>query len=140
VTTTLPKATAERYHTLSIAEVLAVERVERDDGLSSVEVAARRAAFGPNRFAEARREPRWRAFARQYADPMQIVLLCAGLGSLYPLKQLGTGLLLLALTLFNAVLGLRQEGKAAAADDGRQGAGPPRRAAHGGAGRGPRPR
>ncbi|WP_327010404.1 cation-transporting P-type ATPase [Dactylosporangium sp. NBC_01737] len=115
MTTTLPKATAERYHTLSIAEVLAVERVERDDGLSSVEVAARRAAFGPNRFAEARREPRWRAFARQYADPMQIVLLCAGLGSLYPLKQLGTGLLLLALTLFNAVLGLRQEGKAAAA-------------------------
>ncbi|MDG6101788.1 cation-translocating P-type ATPase [Dactylosporangium aurantiacum] len=114
MTSTLPKPEA-RFHTLSIAEVLAVERVERDDGLSSAEVAARRAAYGPNRFAEARREPRWRAFARQYADPMQIVLLCAGVGSLYPLKQLGTGLLLLALTLFNAVLGLRQEGKAAAA-------------------------
>ena len=114
MTSTLPKPDA-RFHTLSIAEVLAVERVERDDGLSSAEVVARRAAYGPNRFAEARREPRWRAFARQYADPMQIVLLCAGLGSLYPLKQLGTGLLLLALTLFNAVLGLRQEGKAAAA-------------------------
>ena len=46
---------------------------------------------------------------------MQIVLLVAGVGSLYPLKELGTGLLLLALTVFNAVLGLRQEGKAAAA-------------------------
>jgi Ca2+-transporting ATPase len=115
VTTTLPKADASKFHTLSIAEVLAVERVERDDGLSTAEVEGRRVAFGPNRFAEARREPRWRAFARQYADPMQVVLLCAGLGSLYPLKQLGTGLLLLALTLFNAVLGLRQEGKAAAA-------------------------
>ena len=46
---------------------------------------------------------------------MQIVLLVAGIGSLYPLKELGTGLVLLFLTLFNAVLGLRQEGKAAEA-------------------------
>src|SRR5579871_5107643 len=46
---------------------------------------------------------------------MQIVLLVAGIGSLYPLKELGTGLMLLFLTLFNAVLGLRQEGKAAEA-------------------------
>jgi Ca2+-transporting ATPase len=52
---------------------------------------------------------------RQYRDPMQIVLLAAGIGSLYPLKQLGTGILLILLTLFNAVLGLHQEGKAAAA-------------------------
>ena len=46
---------------------------------------------------------------------MQIVLLAAGIGSLYPLKQLGTGILLILLTLFNAVMGLREEGKAAAA-------------------------
>ena len=59
--------------------------------------------------------PRWHAFVRQYRDPMQLVLLAAGIGSLYPLKQLGTGLLLVLLTLFNAVMGLQQEGKAAAA-------------------------
>jgi P-type Ca2+ transporter type 2C len=46
---------------------------------------------------------------------MQIVLLAAGIGSLYPLKQLGTGILLVLLTLFNAVEGLHQEGKATAA-------------------------
>src|SRR6201986_5240344 len=46
---------------------------------------------------------------------MQTVLLVAGIGSLYPLKELGTGIVLLFLTLFNAVLGLRQEGKAAEA-------------------------
>jgi Ca2+-transporting ATPase len=46
---------------------------------------------------------------------MQIVLLVAGIGSIWPLKELGTGLVLLFLTLFNAVLGLNQEGKAAAA-------------------------
>ena len=59
--------------------------------------------------------PRWRAFVRQYADPMQLVLLAAGIGSLYPLRQPGTGILLILLTLFNAVMGLQQEGKAAAA-------------------------
>ena len=59
--------------------------------------------------------PRWHAFVRQCADPMQLVLLAVGIGSLYPLKQLGTGLLLILLTLFNAVEGLQQEGKAAAA-------------------------
>ena len=86
-----------------------------DSGLSAAEASSRLASVGPNKFAEAAVEPRWRAFVRQYRDPMQIVLLVAGIGSLYPLKELGTGLVLLFLTLFNAVLGLRQEGKAAEA-------------------------
>ena len=46
---------------------------------------------------------------------MQIVLLVAGLLSLFPLRQLGTGLLLILLTLANAVLGLQQEGGAESA-------------------------
>ena len=46
---------------------------------------------------------------------MQIVLLVAGIGSLCPLKEYGTGSSILLLTVFNAVLGLQQEGKAAAA-------------------------
>jgi Ca2+-transporting ATPase len=103
------------FHTLSIPDALAAEEVDEQRGLSTAQAGERRRTFGPNRFAEAAKEPRWRAFLRQYADVMQIVLLVAGLGSLYPLKQWGTGILLLALTLFNAVLGLQQEGKAAAA-------------------------
>jgi len=108
------------FHTLSVTDALATEKVDRQRGLSSAEAQERRKAFGPNRFAQARKEPWWRAFLRQYADPMQIVLLVAGIGSLYPLKQWGTGLLLILLTLFNAVLGLHQEGKAAAAIDALQ--------------------
>src|SRR5215469_4583623 len=84
-------------------------------GLSGAEAASRLAGVGPNKFAETAVEPRWHAFYRQYQDPMQIVLLVAGVGSIYPLHELGTGLVLLFLTLFNAVLGLRQEGKAAEA-------------------------
>jgi Ca2+-transporting ATPase len=84
-------------------------------GLTAADVTERRARYGSNVFAEAKKEPQWRAFVRQYRDPMQIVLLVAAIGSFYPLKQLGTGLVLLFLTLFNAILGMHQEGKAAAA-------------------------
>ena len=103
------------WHTLTADLVLQAERVDAQRGLSSAEVQARAQRFGPNKFDSGKAEPWWRAFLRQYADPMQIVLLVAGVGSLYPLKELGTGILLLALTVFNAVLGLRQEGKAATA-------------------------
>ncbi len=46
---------------------------------------------------------------------MQVVLVTAGVLSLFPIRQLGTGVLLILLTLGNAVLGLQQEGKAEAA-------------------------
>jgi Ca2+-transporting ATPase len=45
---------------------------------------------------------------------MQIVLLVALVVSLF-LQEWETGIVLILLTLFNAVLGLQQEGKAAAA-------------------------
>ena len=89
--------------------------VDTHSGLASDEAARRLEQYGPNAFVAATGEPRWRAFVRQYRDPMQIVLLVAGIGSIWPLHELGTGLVLLFLTLFNAVLGLNQEGKAAAA-------------------------
>jgi len=89
--------------------------VEERAGLSPTEAATRLERYGPNAFAAGETEPRWKAFLRQYDDGMQIVLLAAGIGSIWPLHELATGLVLLALTLFNAVLGLNQEGKAAAA-------------------------
>jgi len=88
---------------------------DRVGGLSAAEVTKRREQYGPNRFAEAAQEPRWHAFVRQYQDPMQIVLAVAAVGSFYPLKEYGTALVIAFLTLFNAILGLQQEGKAAAA-------------------------
>jgi Ca2+-transporting ATPase len=109
------QAVAPAWHTLDADGVLAALDVDPHVGLGADEVAARTGRFGPNALAAGEVESRWHAFARQYADPMQIVLLVAGLISLYPLKELETGFLLVFLTLFNAVLGLHQEGKAAAA-------------------------
>jgi P-type Ca2+ transporter type 2C len=96
-------------------KVAASMHVDPAKGLTSEEAAARLETYGPNKFAEGKSEPRWHAFVRQYYDPMQIVLLVAGVGSIVPLGQYGTGIVLLLLTVFNAVLGLQQEGKAAAA-------------------------
>src|SRR3954453_10560550 len=112
---TTAEAPAKQWYTLQPEAVADELKVDTRSGLSAADVTARREQYGPNRFAEAETEPRWRAFVRQYRDLMQIVLLVAGVLSLYPLKELGTGLMLLFLTIFNAVLGLHQEGKAAEA-------------------------
>src|SRR5271166_825629 len=110
-----PAATGElAWHTLNADQVLRSEGVDGQRGLSPAEAAARAQRSGPNKLAAGRAEPRWHAFGRQYRDPMQIVLLAAGIGSIYPLKQLGTGILLILLTFFNAAMNLRQEGEAAA--------------------------
>jgi Ca2+-transporting ATPase len=110
-------ATTEQrpWHVLESADVARAFDVEVAQGLGAPEAARRLDRHGPNKFAEAKPEPRWHAFLRQYRDPMQIVLLIAGLGSIWPVHELGTGLVIVFLTLFNAVLGLRQEGKAAEA-------------------------
>jgi P-type Ca2+ transporter type 2C len=108
-------APAAAWYELPGDDVAASMEVDPARGLSAAEATARLERYGPNKFAEAKTEPRWRAFVRQYYDPMQIVLLVAGVGSIVPLGQYGTGIVLLLLTVFNAMLGLHQEGKAAAA-------------------------
>jgi P-type Ca2+ transporter type 2C len=100
------------WHTLTAEQVLEAQEVSAPSGLSSAQARARAERIGPNTLSVARAEPRWHAFVRQYYDPMQIVLLAAGVLSLFPLRQFGTGPLLILLTLANAVLGLQQEGKA----------------------------
>jgi Ca2+-transporting ATPase len=111
--TDVPNGTA--WHVLSRDDALHELRVEPARGLTGQEAAERLSRYGPNKFAEAKAESRLHAFLRQYEDPMQIVLLVAGIISLYPVKQYGTGVVILLLTLVNAALGLSQEGKAAAA-------------------------
>ena len=110
-----PATEAPTWHMLSREDALEGLGVQPDRGLTSGEAAERLAQHGPNKFAEAKTESRWHAFLRQYQDPMQIVLLAAGVISIYPVKQAGTGIVILLLTLLNAMLGLNQEGKAAAA-------------------------
>src|SRR5262249_60794895 len=53
-------------------------------------------------------------FLAQYRSYMQIILLAAAIVSL-AIKEWSTGVLLILITVLNAVVGLRQEGKAESA-------------------------
>src|SRR6187397_2715784 len=100
------------WHALTPQAALERQGVTVEHGLTQAEADARRATYGPNKFAEPPKEPRWQAFLRQYRDPMQIVLLAAGVLSLFLPGQVATGVVLIGLTLLNAAMGLNQEGKA----------------------------
>src|SRR5689334_7781007 len=106
-----PESTA--WYRLSAEEVLAKQNVTSTEGLSDAEVTKRRDQYGPNRLAEQPPEPGWKAFLRQYRDLMQLVLIGVAVISIVALQDFATGIFVLALTVFNALLGLNQEGKAA---------------------------
>ena len=110
-------ATAARdqtvWHGLTSEQACAQLDVAPRDGLEAAEVERRRAQFGPNKLEEAEKEPGWHAFLRQYRDLMQLVLLGAAIVSVVALQEFTTGLVILGLTVVNAILGLNQEGKAA---------------------------
>jgi Ca2+-transporting ATPase len=101
------------WHGLTAEESCARLKVDPQAGLDGGEVEARRSRFGPNKLAEAKTEPGWRAFLRQYRDLMQLVLLGAAIVSMVALQEFSTGVVIIGLTVLNAVLGLNQEGKAA---------------------------
>jgi Ca2+-transporting ATPase len=101
------------WYSLSADEVCSRLDVDPAVGLTTAEVEARRTRYGPNKLAEEKKEPAWRAFLRQYRDLMQLVLVGAAVVSIVALQDVSTGLVVLGLTVVNAVMGLHQEGKAA---------------------------
>ncbi|MFF7597189.1 cation-translocating P-type ATPase [Streptomyces mirabilis] len=109
-----PRASGDSWCTHAPEEVVAAFDVDPAVGLSAARAAQLLSAHGPNSLPEERRTPAWRRFLRQYRSYMQIVLVVAAIVSLL-IKQWTTAILLIALTLLNAVVGLRQEGKAESA-------------------------
>ena len=107
-------STGTAWHALSPEDALRQQGVELDKGLATAEADARRAKVGPNAFAEAKKANKIQQFTRQYADPMQLVLLVAGIVCLFLPGQFYTGVFLLLLTVFNAWMAMNQEGKAEA--------------------------
>src|SRR3954470_16226410 len=95
-----------------VADVAEALGVDPEQGLSSAQVQERLASTGPNRLAEGKSESGFRAFVRQYEDFMQVVLLVAAAVNQIVTGEAGTTVVLAGLTVFNAVIGLRQEAKA----------------------------
>jgi Ca2+-transporting ATPase len=106
-------AEVSSWHGMAAAEVCRELDVAPATGLEPAEVERRRAQHGPNKLAEPEKEPGWHAFLRQYQDLMQLVLVGAAVVSVAALQEWHTAIVVLAVTLLNAILGLNQEGKAA---------------------------
>ncbi|MFJ8160260.1 cation-translocating P-type ATPase [Streptomyces sp. NPDC096136] len=109
-----PRAAGDGWYTRSPEEVAAAFGVDPAVGLSAARAAELLAANGPNALPEEARTPAWRRFLAQYRSYMQIVLVAAAIVSLL-IREWTTAILLIVLTLLNAVVGLRQEGKAESA-------------------------
>ena len=68
----------------------------------------------PNAFPEEKSKPSWLRFIDQYRTYMQLILIVLAIVSAV-VGEWNTAILLIALTLLNVVVGLRQEGKAESA-------------------------
>jgi Ca2+-transporting ATPase len=102
------------WYTLTTEDVGSELQVDPTKGLRTSEAEQRLGKYGPNQLEEKKKEPGWRAFLRQYQDLMQFVLLGAAIINQVFTEEWGTTLVLVGLTIFNAVLGLRGEEKAEA--------------------------
>ena len=107
-------AAARRWYALSGDDVARMLTVDPDSGLSASQASQLLQANGPNALPAERTAPGWRRFLDQYRAYMQIILLVAAVVSL-AIGQWSTGAVLIFLTVLNAVVGLRQEGKAESA-------------------------
>jgi Ca2+-transporting ATPase len=104
----------QNWYSRAPAEVASDLGVDPAAGLSAAKAAGLLQANGPNALPEEKPKPGWRRYLDQYRSYMQIILIAAAIVSLL-IKEWSTGILLLALTVLNAVIGLRQEGKAESA-------------------------
>ncbi len=88
-------------------------------GLTSAEAAARREKYGPNKLKDAEKPTLLQRFFEQLKDPMLIILMCAAavsaVTSIMSGESLTEVIIILAVVLLNAILGVVQESKAEAA-------------------------
>jgi Ca2+-transporting ATPase len=114
VTDARPAATDIKWYSRSAEEVATQIGVDPAVGLSATRAAELLQVDGPNALPEEKTIPGWRRFIDQYRAYMQIILSVAAIVSL-AIKEWSTAVVLILLTLFNAVVGVRQEGKAESA-------------------------
>jgi Ca2+-transporting ATPase len=112
-TTGVEEGTGE-WFARSPQEVMAALDIDPEVGLTSPRAAELLAANGPNALPEEQSKPGWLRFLDQYRSYMQIILVGAAVVSLL-IKEWTTAILLVVLTVLNAVVGLSQEGKAESA-------------------------
>ena len=109
----------EKEYSLSQESVLA-ELETTPEGLTTEQANARREKYGPNKLKEAEKATWLQRFFNQLKDPMLIILMIAAgvsaiTGMLSGENEWAEVIIILAVVLLNAILGVVQESKAEAA-------------------------
>src|SRR2546430_11397657 len=102
------------WYSLDTTSVAREVAVDPGRGLSADEARSRLGTTGPNRLTAAKKESGFQAYVRQYQDFMQIVLLVAAAINQLVTGDIATTVVLAGLTVFNAIIALRQEARAEA--------------------------
>lgn len=94
-----------------IDEVLKRLEVNSQEGLTNKEAEERLQKYGPNAFQEKKPKTKFQMFVSQLRDPMIYILFGAVVISSF-LKEFSDAVIILAVILLNAVIGVVQESKA----------------------------
>lgn len=105
------------WHEMNIYEVLKEKNSDERIGLSADEAKKRRIEYGLNKLNQKKKESLFVRFIKQFNDFMIIILIIASIISLVLAKVEGTNdyidsIIIIAIVIFNAILGLIQESKA----------------------------
>ena len=103
-----------RWYALEPADVVGELAVVVDSGLSADEAAARLTRDGPNALPVEEPPSAVKRLLAEFTSYMQLILVGAAVVSL-AIKEWTTAVALIVIALFNAVVGLRQAGKAESA-------------------------
>lgn len=109
----------EKAFTKTADQVVQELGTDAVNGLTQDEASLRLVKYGPNTLGEEKKVPLWKKFLEQFKDAMVIILIAAaGLSAFMAVKS-GGGfeewvdvIVILAIVILNAALGVYQEGKA----------------------------
>ena len=105
------------WHTLSVKEVQSKLRTNLHSGLAIKQVEERRKKYGLNKLEEPKKQSIIIRFLKQFQDFMIIILIIASIISAIVAKIEGSNdyfdsIIIIAIVVFNAIMGLVQESKA----------------------------
>ncbi len=105
------------WHTLDVKDVERQMKTNLSHGLNAKEVEARKQKYGLNQLEEKKKESIIIRFLKQFQDFMIIILIIASIVSAVISKIQGTNdyfdsIIIIAIVVFNAIMGLIQEAKA----------------------------
>lgn len=104
-----------KEYLMDVSAVFAEQNTSAD-GLTSAEAEKRLESFGKNKLKAAKKDSLFKQFLKQLSDPMIIILLCAaavsGVIAVLEGESFADVIIILAVVLINAILGVYQENKA----------------------------